>query len=329
MTEDEARQSTRGILFILFGMLCISVNDMLIKELSGGYPLHQMVFVRSAIGICFTLVFLRLEGGWRLLKTRRPGLHLIRALLVVCANMTFFAALAVLPLGTATALFFVAPLCITLLSIPVLGEAVGPRRIAAVIVGFGGVLVMLLGPGESEAEAGGGYARGLLLLPVVAAMAYAGMQILTRKLGMASSASAMAIYIQGTFLIVSTGFFVVAGDGRLAEGLQSESLVFLLRAWVMPPAEDLWLFGILGLMSAGIGYSLSAAYRLGDAATIAPFEYVALPLAIFWGWAVFGEVPGPRIMVGIVLIAGAGLYVFLRERQRNLPLRGKRPVRRY
>jgi S-adenosylmethionine uptake transporter len=193
-------------------------------------------------------------------------------------------------------------------------------------VGFAGVLVMLLGPG-GEGEAG--YARGLLLLPVVAAVAYAGMQILTRKLGMASSASAMAIYIQGTFLVVSAGFFVVAGDGRFAEGLESESLIFLLREWVMPPRADLWLFGVLGLMAAGVGYSLSAAYRMGDAATIAPFEYVALPLAIFWGWAIFGEVPGPRMLVGILLIAGAGLYVFLRERQRNRPLRGNRPVRRY
>ena len=100
---------TRAIAFILAAMLCISVNDTLIKFLSDGYPLHQMVFVRSAIGLSATLFFLRLEGGVSLLRTDRPALHALRACLIVIANMTFFAALAVMPLGAATALFFVAP----------------------------------------------------------------------------------------------------------------------------------------------------------------------------------------------------------------------------
>jgi S-adenosylmethionine uptake transporter len=314
-----------GIAFIISGMLFISVNDMLIKQLSGDYPLHQMVFIRSAIGLCASMVFLHLEGGFSLLKTRRPGLHLVRALLVVFANMTFFAALAVMPLANATALFFVAPLFITLLSIPVLGEKVGLRRIAAVSVGFLGVLVMLR-PGvgwDGEAPS-----RWALLLPVVAAAAYAGMQVLTRKLGAASRASALAIYIQVTFLLVSLGFFLIAGDGRYAEGVSNGSLIFLLRAWVWPAPDDLWLFGVLGLMSGGIGYTLSQAYRLGDAATIAPFEYVALPLAIFWGWMIWGELPDIWVAAGIMLIAGSGIYVYLRERYRKVPVREKGPVQR-
>ena len=111
-----------GIGFVLLGVMAISVNDMLIKQLSGGYPLHQMVFLRSAIGILFSLILVQWEGGWQILKTRTPGLHLLRGLLVVVSNLTYFAALAVMPLANATALFFVAPLMITLLSIPLLGE---------------------------------------------------------------------------------------------------------------------------------------------------------------------------------------------------------------
>lgn len=134
---------------------CISVNDMLAKSLSGGYPLHQVVFVRSMIGLSGSLVFLRLEGGVPLLRTDRPALHALRAGLIVVANMTFFAALAVMPLGAATALFFVAPLFISLLAIPVLAEPVGRSRMAAIVVGLAGVAVMMA-PVWTGAGLGGG-----------------------------------------------------------------------------------------------------------------------------------------------------------------------------
>ncbi len=299
----------RAIGFILAGVACISVNDMLIKFLSGGYPLHQMVLVRSVIGIIASFGFLALEGGLDLLRTERPALHALRAGLIVTANLTFFAALAVMPLGAATALFFVAPLFITLLSVPLLAEPVGRTRLIAVFIGFGGVAVMMA-PGVDW----GGIGRWNLALPVVAAGCYAGVQILTRKLGTTSAASAMAIYIQATFIVVSLGFFLAAGDGRFAADVDHEALVFLLRAWVWPPAGDLWIFGVLGLMSAGVGYALSQAYRLGAPSVVAPYEYVLLPMAVFWGWLVFDEVPRSAVWVGIALIAGAGLFVFARER---------------
>ncbi len=315
-----------GIVFILLGMFCISINDMLIKQLSGDYPLHEMVFVRSAIGITFSLLLVRLEGGWAILRPRRPWLHVLRGLMIVFSNMAFFTALAVMPLADATALFFVAPLFITLLSVPFLGETVGLRRIGAVLVGFLGVLVML-GPG---AEIGQGLpSRWVLLLPVVGAFGYACMQILTRKLGVTTKASAMAVYIQGMFLLVGAAFFLVAGDGRFAEGQSNESLIFLLRAWVWPAPEDAWLFAALGAMSAIVGYALSQAYRLGDAATIAPYEYAGLPLAVMWGYLIFGTLPGVSTGIGIALIMGSGLFVFLRERALQAETAGGRPVRRY
>jgi S-adenosylmethionine uptake transporter len=99
-------KSGYAIMFIVLGMFFISVNDMVIKRFSGEYPLHQMVFLRSAIGLFFTLILIHLEGGWRILKTDQPGLHALRAVMVFASNMTYFAALAVLPLPDATALFF-------------------------------------------------------------------------------------------------------------------------------------------------------------------------------------------------------------------------------
>jgi S-adenosylmethionine uptake transporter len=300
-----------GVIFVLFAMFFISINDMLVKLLSDGYPLHQLVFIRSIIGICVTLAFLHFEGGWRLLKTRRLGLHALRAGLVVTANMTFFAAIAVMPLADATALFFVAPLFITLLSVLVLGETVGPRRIAAICVGFLGVVVMMRPGVDLGVDLP---SRWILTLPLIAAACYAGMQVLTRKLGGESSAAAMAIYIQVTFILVSIGFFVIAGDGRFAEGSTDQSVIFLLRAWTLPPVADWWLFGLMGVAAGGIGYALSQAYRIANASVIAPFEYFNLPMAIFWGWMIFGELPDVWVAMGIALIALSGIYVFLRER---------------
>lgn len=304
-----------GIGFILIGTVAISVNDMLIKLLSGGYPLHQMVFTRSVIGIIFSLMLVQLEGGWRILLTKTPGLHLLRCTTLVIANLTFFTALAVLTLAEATAIFFIGPLLITLLSIPVLGEKVGPLRLGAVVVGFIGVLIMTRPWQSGETRE---VSLLIYLLPIVAAFAYAITQVLTRKLGTTTKASVLSTYLQALFIVVSLGFWVVAGDGRYAEGLESESLVFLLRAWVWPEGSDLYLFLGLGLNTAIVGYALAQAYRQADAATIAPFEYLGLPLAVFWGWSLWGELPDAVVSLGILLVLGSGLFVFLRERQKKL-----------
>ncbi|MFL4470227.1 DMT family transporter [Tateyamaria armeniaca] len=313
MSPERQNIAGLGILFVLIGVFCISINDLLIKQLSGGYPLHQIVFARSGIGILFSLIIVQYEGGFGILRTSQPGLHAMRGLLIVVANMTFFLALAVLPLADATALFFAAPLFITLLSIPMLGEKVGPLRLGAVAIGFAGVVIMQrpwAGAGELEVS------RIVLLLPVLSALTYALNQILTRKLGVVSKASALAVYIQATFIVVSMAFYLVAGDGRFADGATNASLVFLLRAWVWPAGPDMWIFAGLGLNSAIIGYCLSQAYRLADAATVAPFEYIGLPLAAFWGFVVFGDLPVFEVWIGIALILGSGLFVFLRERQK-------------
>ncbi|WP_300059889.1 DMT family transporter [uncultured Roseobacter sp.] len=302
-----------GIAFVIAGMVAISINDMLIKQLSGGYPLHEIVFLRSGIGILISLMLVQVEGGWQILKTRRPVLHTIRGLLIVVANMTYFIALAAIPLADATALFFAAPLFITVLSIPILGEKVGVMRMTAVVVGFGGVVIMQRPWADADTLDA---SRLVLLLPVLSALTYALNQLMTRKLGVESKASALAVYIQATFIVVSLGFYVVAGDGRFAEGVENPSIQFLFRAWVWPADGDWWVMLGLGLNAAIIGYCLSQAYRMADAATIAPFEYVGLPLAVFWGWLIFAELPVWEVWAGIALILGSGLFVFLRERQK-------------
>ena len=306
-----------GIFCMLAGMLLISVNDMLIKSLSGGYPLHQLVLLRSAVALVFTLALLRFEGGWALLRTDRPWLHLLRALLIVFANTAIYAAIVAMPLATANALYFVAPLFVTLLSVPVLGEHVGPCRFAAIGVGFAGVLLMM-----APQLTGGEDALGwVVILPVLAAAGYAGMSVLTRKLGSTSRASALALHLQSAFILVSLGVYLVAGDGRFADGTENPSIRFLLRAWVWPDRADMWPIAGLGLIAAVVGYLMTQAYRLSPASVVAPFEYALLIYALFWGWSVFNEWPQPIVFVGAAIVIGSGVYVFLREGQRKVARR--------
>jgi len=281
---------------------------MVIKRFSGEYPLHQMVFLRSAIGLLFTLILIQLEGGWRILKTDQPGLHALRAVMVFASNMTYFAALAVLPLPDATALFFIAPIMITVLSIPILGERVGSRRWGAVIVGFCGTLIMVRAQGSTR----GDVSIWIYLLPILAAFFYATMQVLTRKLAK-TKASAMAFYIQITFVLFCGISGLIVGNGQFADGVQHPSLVFLLRAWIVPSAADMSYFVLIGILATGVGYCLSQAYRSAPAATVAPFEYVLLPMSIMWGWVIFADWPGLPVWFGSAIIIAAGLYVIWRE----------------
>ena len=167
----------------------ISMNDTVIKLLSDTYPLHQMVFIRSIIGIFFSLFLVKLEGGWQILKTKKPFLHLIRGLLLVTVNMSYFSALVILPLANTAAIFFITPLLITMLSVPLLRETVGRRRIVAVIFGFIGVIIIM----RPFNLAQGNVYLVAYCLPLLAALCYAFMQILIRKLGIVSKASAMAV----------------------------------------------------------------------------------------------------------------------------------------
>lgn len=303
--------SQLGILCMIFGMFFISMNDMLIKSLSGGYPLHELVFLRSTVGMGFSFVLLYLEGGLRLLRTGHAGLHLLRALLIVLSNSAFYAAIVAMPLATANALYFVAPLFVTLLSIPVLGEQVGARRMTAVAVGFGGVLLMM----APQIVAGGsdGGLGWVLVLPVIAAAGYASMSVLTRKLGQTSRASALAIQVQFAFVLVSLVMFLVVGDGRFVDENTNSSLRFLLRPWIWPETDDIYAILGLGGLSGIVGYLISQAYRLSRASAVAPFEYILLIFSLFWGWTVFGEWPKTSVFLGAAVVIGSGAYVFLRE----------------
>lgn len=308
-----------GAICATVSVLFFSINDVAIKFLSGGYALHQVVLIRSVIGLFVIMaVIAPFTSGWAIARTKRLKMHILRGLCVVFANMTFFLGLAAMPLADAVAIFFVSPLVITLFSVVFLGEVVGPRRWAAIAVGLIGVLVMMR-PGTAAFQVAS-------LLPLAAAVCYAGLHILTRRIGGTESAATMAFYIQVVFLFVGVSFGLIAGDGRYGD--QSDlSLAFLFRAWSWPAVADYPIFLVIGVGTAVAGFLISQAYRVAEASYVAPFEYLALPMAVVWGIVVFDEFPDVWDFVGMALILGAGLFMVWRE-ARAKPVALQRPLRR-
>lgn len=299
------RTSFSGAYWALAAVIAFATNDVVIKFLSGDYPLYQVMFVRSLVGLLFVVaVLVPLTGSLSMLKTKRLKTHILRGLCVVLANFTFFLALAAIPLADAVAVFFVSPLLISVFSVIFLGEHVGPRRWAAILVGLVGVLIVVR-PGTSAFQIAS-------LLPLLAAVGYALLHILTRRIGGTENATSMVFYIQLTFLAVSSAAGLALGHG-VFDTFDHPSAIFLLRAWVWPAPFDLGLMIFSGMVTSIGGYMISQAYMRSEAALVAPFEYIALPLSVAFGFFLFAELPDLLAFGGIALILISGLALIWRE----------------
>ncbi len=307
--SDNSRKPVTGIFFALGGGVTLSVNDLAIKALSGTYALHQVILIRAFVGMAIVLgVIWFSKTGFRQLRTRRPLDHLFRVSIVMVSNVTYFVGLSLMPLADAVATAFVAPLLVTLMSAVILREQVGPRRWAAVAVGMVGVVIMT--------RPGAGVIQPAAILVLISAFCYASSHMMTRRMRLTESAMTLNFFVQCGFILVSLSFGVFAGDGHLAQAPGS-TWEFLFRPWHVPPVGDWWAFLATGVAVGVGGLMMSQAYRTTEAALVAPFEYVGMPMAIFWGVMVFGSWPDATAWAGIALICGAGLYTLWRETLRR------------
>jgi len=286
--------------------MALSLNDLSIKFLSGDYALHQIILIRALISLVIILAVVRASStGFGQLRSRRLPAHLLRVTIVLVSNVTYFLGLAALPLADAVATAFVAPVLVTLMSAAVLGERVGPHRWGAVLVGLAGVLVMM--------RPTAGVVQPAALLVLISAVCYAASHMMTRQMRDTESAMTLNFHVQIGFVLVSALMGLWVGDGHLAAATKDSTLAFLFRPWVWPPLPDWPAFLGTGLAVGIGGLMMSQAYRTSEAALIAPFEYIGMPMAIFWGLIVFGTWPDGTAWAGIALICSAGLYTVFRE----------------
>ena len=293
-----------GIGCLTAGIGIFSLQDVIIKLISGAYPLHEVMVVRSIVAMPLLLAFVALGGGLRLILSPRWRMLLLRGALMFIAYFAYYLGLASLPLATSVSLYFASPLFITVLSVWMLAEQVGPRRWAAVLVGFAGVLIMV--------RPGGALFAWAALLPVFAGLSYAVSQVTARKLGELESAAVMATYGNIVFLGVGVLLALVFGGGAFANE-SDPSLAFLVRGWTWPTAFDVSLMLACGLIAAVGLVLLTEAYRATEANIVAPFEYTALVWGVLYGWLIWREAPDAVGWAGMAVIIGAGLYLLRRQ----------------
>ncbi|MEM7752835.1 MAG: DMT family transporter [Pseudomonadota bacterium] len=295
MTEAGATR-LKGVLFALLGFAAFSTHDVIIKFLGSDYAPFQILFFSVLMGFPFATLMLMSDASEGTLRPINPRWVAARTVAGVVAGVSAFYAFSVLPLAQVYAFIFAAPLMITVLSIPILGEKVGVHRWAAVVMGLIGVMVVLR-PGAEALTLG--HIAGL-----TAAAGSAVVSVVTRKVGRAERSAVLMLYPMMTNVI-----------------LMACLLPFVYQPM---PVEHLGLLAVMSCLGFCAGLCIIAAYRYADAAIIAPMQYSQIIWGAGFGFLFFNETPDRATGLGAAIIIAAGIYVVLREslggRSENTPV---------
>lgn len=291
-SRPERKDLRAGVALMLLAMTIIPAMDTIAKHLTGSLSPGQVSAARFIFQSLFLLPIVFAFDSFTI--GRNLWKHMARGLLMVIANTSFFLAFQHMPLADSVAIYFVEPLILTILAAVLLKEHVGWRRIAAVVIGLAGALLIIQ---PSFLQFG-----PVALLPLLTALSFALYLILTRTLTHDTGTFAMQFYVGvfGTAVIVPV---LIAGD---AAGFAPLSL-----KW---PATGEWgWFALLGLVGTSAHLLIVQAIRRMGAGLVAPFQYLEIVGATVFGYFVFGDFPTAYVWAGVAIIVGAGLYVFYRE----------------
>jgi drug/metabolite transporter (DMT)-like permease len=280
----------RGILLMILAILLFTAMDATAKGLIQRYPAPQVIWVRFAGQLLIVLLILRHHLG-PVLRTRFPVLHFWRSASQFGATTFFFLSLPHIGLAEATAIADINPVLITLGAALFLGERLGPRRLAGVIVALIGALIVI--------RPGAGVFTWWALMPLLCAVSYATSALLTRKIGAQESVWASMVY--------------AALFGTIVAGM---ALPFI---WQPVATADLWLFGLIACLGTGAQLCIIRSFSITEASVVAPFAYLGIVFATGWGILFFDQWPDRWTVIGALVIVGAGLYVWHRETRAARP----------
>ncbi len=269
-----------GILLIMFAVFLFSSMDTLAKYmLRSSYPLPPLIWARYTVHFAFMIALLAPRLGLALVRTRRPVLQILRGLALVASTGFFYLALTYLPLAEAAAIGFVAPVLVASLSGPMLGERVTTRQWIAVTMGFLGVLVII--------RPGGGLLSFAVVFPLMSALVFALYQIMTRKLAGRENPFTSLFYTALVGSVVTT--------------------LAVPFAWQTPTLPQLGIMIAIGGLGGFGHFLMIQAVERASPSALAPFIYTQLVWSTLLAWITFGEFPDPGSLLGMLVIAGAGL----------------------
>ena len=304
-SRNHADQPALAATLMVGALFLLGLQDSLAKLVSSDISLWQFQFLRSAGNLALLLVLSRYIWGKTRPIPKNWGAVTLRSLLLVAAMVLFFGGIPFLGLSEIAAGLYVFPLFVAVLSVVVLGEKVGPRRVVAIISGFIGT-VLILKPGSDTFQ-------WVAVMPVAAGLCYAATILTTRKLCREENPATLALGVSVAFIVVG-----VIGISTMALIAPSQATIrwpYLFTGW---NPLSFWVAGTIvacSFLNLAANIGLAKAYQSAESSWLAPFDYTYLIFATFWGIVMWNDVPDMLSFAGMSMIAGAGCFVAWRERR--------------
>ena len=308
----------KGILFILTGMALFSVQDSLIKYIFEDTALYELYFGRTLTALILLALYLKITSQKLVMKTYYPLLTTVRVICFFFGFSFFYISLTYMSLAMANALFFSSPFFISILAIVFLGEKVGIRRWLAIIVGFLGVYIVL-NPNFENFD----YTK---LAPVACALFYAISMTITKITSDKDSVYSQMFHLYIGAIGISIIFFIFTGKGQF-NTFSDPTLQFILREWFTNPTYSWPFIIIMGLVASLSFYFVFSAYSIASPSVVSLFEYSLIIWAIIIGYLLFNDIPTARTFIGVALIIGAGVYIYIREKAKDQMVASNTPNR--
>jgi len=308
----------KGILLIFIGMFIVSFQDAAMKYINNSVSLYEVYFMRTLISFIIIFCYLKITNKPIIFSTHYPLLTLIRVILFFFGFSSFYISLTIMPLATATALFFASPFLMTIFAIFILKEKVGLRRWLAVIIGFVGVYV-ILNPNFNNFNY-------LSLTPVLCAFCYALSMIIIKKTSDKDDVYSQMFHFYILAITISLIIYFFMGDGQY-NNFDHPASHFIFRKWFTNLEFSLPYMIFIGEIGATGFLCFITAYRIASPAVVSPFEYSILAWASLNGWIFFDEIPYQRTIDGMILIVCGSIYIFIREKVQDQPIVTEKPLR--
>tara|TARA_B100001778_G_scaffold7185_1_gene5847 strand:- start:388 stop:1341 length:954 start_codon:yes stop_codon:yes gene_type:complete len=316
--SSKNNNNPKGIILILIAMLVFSVQDGIMKYIFNFVSLYEVYLIRTIVSFVLIIIFLKIRNKPIIFKSHYPILTFCRVILFFFGFSSFYISLTVLPLGTATALFFVTPFLITIFAHFFLKEKIGPRRWSAVAVGFIGVYITL-NPDFSDFNY-------LSMLPIFCAFCYSLSMIIIKRTSDKDSVYTQTFTFYIGAIIFSLFFYFTIGDGQynISEHPASQ---FIFRKWFVDIEANFLFMAATGVTATIAFLLLFTAYSIASPAVVSPFEYSILLWSPLIGWIYFNEIPSINTIIGILIIVSSGIYIFLREKAQDQSIVTDKPLR--
>jgi drug/metabolite transporter (DMT)-like permease len=298
----------KGILLILTGMALFSIQDSLIKYIFEESALYELYFGRTLTALILLFIFLKVTSQNLVFKTYYPLLTCCRVICFFFGFSFFYISLTYMSLAMANALFFSSPFFISILAIIFLGEKVGIRRWIAILVGFIGVYIVLNPDFENF--------NYMKLAPVACALCYAISMTITKITSDKDNVYSQMFHLYIGAIGISILFFIFTGKGQF-NTFSDPTFQFITREWFTNPTYAWPYIVAMGFVAAVSFYCVFSAYSVASPSVVSLFEYSLIIWAIIIGYVLFNDVPTIRTFVGVTLIIGAGVYIYLREKVRD------------